>query len=115
MKPLEVTRYYSVGREQLPETAIAKLEKLREKYPDREYIVLSNTRASSWNRALQIAQVKRVTLEVLEQGVDYHLPPEPDFRDFPVYSVYTMARDAWRAERSRKRGDPEAALKGGLN
>lgn len=113
MKQLDVVRYYTHGKEATVEAAIRKIESLSERFPDREYVVLANARAF-YNR-FTVAQVRRVTIDVLEEGKDYHMPPQPRRQDYADYEQFREDYNAWTVLQKQKRGNPEDKIKGPLN
>ena len=113
MKQLDVMRYYTHGKESSVEAAIRKIEELREKHPTREYVVLANARA--FYNHFTVAQVRHVKIDVLEEGKDYHMPPQPRRQDYANYEDFRKDYDGWTSLRAQKRGHPEDAIKGSLN
>jgi hypothetical protein len=103
---IEALRYYTVKKHWKPLEAQRIVDEYREKHPDREYVLLVNTRA--WESYL-VAQVERVTVEVPEPE-DLMMPARPD----PV-GIGAHQADLWDRELKRRRGDFETKLTGKMN
>jgi hypothetical protein len=105
VKQVTITRYYSHGKELTLEAALNKIKDLQERHPDREYTLFNNARAVY--RRVQVVQVKRVTLDVLEEGIDYHLLPRPVPRTGQTYGDHVREMAEWREDCEKRKGpDP---------
>jgi len=92
MIPLTAIKYYSMGKHSSPLDAAAEIERLKEKYPDREYVALINMRATCYKRYI-VCQVKTEKVDVPEDK-DLDLPP---VRPAPPYH-YRYSRNLAQAQ-----------------
>jgi hypothetical protein len=114
MRSVEVTRYYSIGKDYGLEEALKRLDQLQERHPDREYQLWYNTRA--FYKRVTVVQVRRVTVQVPEEGRDYTLLPEPVQKPGQSYGDWTRELKDWRDDCARRKGpDPFDQISGSLN
>lgn len=89
---ITVTKYYSQGKYVSAIDAQKEANCLSERFPDRDYVILSNMRAA-YKRYI-VAQVKKVQVNM--PTPEELRAPEPRMGDFASHDDYVVERNRWR-------------------